>query len=173
MIVMWIFGYGSLIWRPDFDFVERRPCVVAGYKRRFYQGSEDHRGTPESPGRVVTLLPDDAEETVGVAYRLDGSEASILRQLDYREKNGYCRLNVMCRSDAGTFEALTYIATVENEAYLGPAPLDEMAAQISVSEGPSGMNRDYLFALANALRDLSVDDSHVFELEAAVRQRGQ
>ena len=62
-----------------------------------------------------------------------------------------------------------YIAPTDNFAYLGPAPLDDMARQIATSHGPSGSNRDYLLALADALRALNAHDEHVFELESAVR----
>ncbi|MAT85184.1 MAG: hypothetical protein CMD39_12940 [Gammaproteobacteria bacterium] len=69
----------------------------------------------------------------------------------------------------GYLDAVVYIAPTDNFAYLGPAPLDDMARQIATSHGPSGSNRDYLLALADALRALNAHDEHVFELESAVR----
>ena len=72
---VWVFGYGSLIWNPNINFAEHRNCCIKGYTRRFWQGSNDHRGTPEKPGRVVTLVAEDehgqfgdALFTWGVAY---------------------------------------------------------------------------------------------------------
>jgi cation transport regulator ChaC len=67
---------------------------------------------------------------------------------------------------------VVYIAATDNHAYLGPAPLPEMAQQIATSTGPSGANLDYLLQLAEALRLIEADDPHVFELEAAVRRYG-
>ena len=75
MADLWVFGYGSLIWNPNIKFAEQRNCCIKGYTRRFWQGSNDHRGTPEKPGRVVTLVAEDehgqfgdALFTWGVAY---------------------------------------------------------------------------------------------------------
>ena len=88
----WLFGYGSLLWRPEFPFLEQRPARLYGWVRRFWQGSHDHRGVPEAPGRVVTLIADAAGYTDGLAFRLpaDG-RAQLLAALDHREKNGYER----------------------------------------------------------------------------------
>src|SRR5581483_11846825 len=66
---MWIFAYGSLIFRPDFPWIERRRAFVRGWARRFWQGSPDHRGVPEAPGRVVTLVARDGF-CGGCAYRI-------------------------------------------------------------------------------------------------------
>ena len=166
----WVFGYGSLIWNPSFDFINKRPAQVHGYTRRFWQGSHDHRGTPEAPGRVVTLVPAVGESCMGMAYLIDAEVVeAVFEHLDYREKNGYERFeeNFYFQDDT-TAKGLIYIAPQDNFAYLGDAPQAEIAAQINASVGPSGLNRDYLLELAEALRGLGADDDHVFELESLV-----
>ena len=166
----WLFGYGSLIWRPDFAFRERRIARVNGWTRRFWQGSHDHRGLPHAPGRVVTLVPDPQQSCEGVAYLIEREVAEqAFAYLDHREKNGYARHAVQLHFDTGdSAHGLVYIATKDNHAYLGPASLDCMAAQIRASHGPSGSNREYLVRLADALREIGADDAHVFELERMV-----
>jgi cation transport regulator ChaC len=169
----WVFGYGSLIWRPDFAFLDRQPARLQGWTRRFWQGSHDHRGTPQAPGRVVTLVADAASCCDGVAYLIDAAvRERVFDALDVREQNGYQRYDVTLRLGAvgEPVAGLVYIAPLDNSAFLGPAPLDVMARHIGSSAGPSGHNVEYLLELADALRALGADDAHVFELEAAVRR---
>ncbi|MCC5884444.1 MAG: gamma-glutamylcyclotransferase [Halomonas sp.] len=159
---LWLFGYGSLIWKAEFAFHERRPAHIEGWARRFWQGSHDHRGTPGAPGRVATLVEAPGSICHGMAYRID---ADVLGPLDVREKNGYLREQVTLHfADGARTEGLIYLATEDNAAFLGDAPLDEMAYQIAAAHGPSGLNRDYLLNLAAALEDLGAQDKHVFEL---------
>src|SRR5690606_30749717 len=131
---LWLFGYGSLIWRPAFAYVERRPAVVAGWERRFWQGSTDHRGVPHAPGRDVAPLPAPAGRCVGVVYRVDAAEAdAVLAALDHREQGGYTRVDLraeLLQPDGERVPAVTYVATHGNRNWLGEAPLGEIARQI-------------------------------------------
>ena len=67
---VWLFGYGSLIYKADFPFINRQPAFITGWARRFWQGSHDHRGTPEQPGRVVTLIECAGHRCDGMAYQI-------------------------------------------------------------------------------------------------------
>lgn len=155
--------------------MERRRARLQGWARRFWQGSHDHRGLPDDPGRVVTLIPDADGHCDGMAYLVQREVVvETFEALDHREKNGYQRVEVELELVDGPngsplTPGIVYIATTDNHAFLGPAPLPEMAAQIRTCEGPSGRNIDYLMDLARALRELDADDPHVFELEAAFR----
>jgi glutathione-specific gamma-glutamylcyclotransferase len=160
---VWLFGYGSLIFKADFPYIERRPASIVGWSRRFWQGSHDHRGTETAPGRVVTLVQDPGAVCHGMAYLVTPEEFA---HLDHREKNGYLRLATdISFEDGGSVEGLVYIATHENAAYLGPATEREIARQIATARGPSGPNSEYLLELAKALRELGKSDAHVFEIE--------
>lgn len=165
---VWLFAYGSLIYKIDFPFLERKPAMIHDWSRRFWQGSHDHRGTPEAPGRVVTLIPEMGAVCGGMAYRVS---APVFEYLDHREKNGYVRLSTLIRFHDGSHCAgLVYIATACNPAFLGEASVADIAQQIAVSQGPSGQNRDYLLLLAQSLRELGYVDQHVFDLEQQLQR---
>lgn len=168
---LWVFGYGSLIWRPGFPHREAHPAGVRGWARRFWQGSHDHRGTPEAPGRVVTLVEAAQGTCHGRVFRVAARDrAAVLALLDHREKNGYERTRLDVELPEGrSVRALTYVAPPRNPAFLGPAELHEMARHIAASRGPSGPNPDYLFELTAALRRGGIHDEHVEALDAAVR----
>ncbi|OIW35491.1 ChaC-domain-containing protein [Coniochaeta ligniaria NRRL 30616] len=191
----WLFGYGSLIWKPPPHFDRRIPGWVTGYVRRFWQVRTYHRGTPTAPGRVVTLIsrsywstlsdphpspPDD--KVWGVAYRIEPAHvASVKEYLDIREINGYTihytpfhpasELHPGETKKEGPIKTLVYIGTPENDQFVGPQDPQELAEHIYRSRGPSGLNRDYLWGLERSLDELSPEsgDEHVRDLAERVR----
>ncbi len=166
----WVFGYGSLIYKVDFPYLRRETASITGWARRFWQGSHDHRGTPDAPGRVVTLIPSPGATCQGVAYRI---QHAVFEHLDHREKNGYQRREVAIsfNNAAPDEHGIVYVADEDNHAFLGPLQsVQAVAEHIHRSHGPSGSNADYLLQLADALRDLGEQDSHVFELESALME---
>ena len=166
----WLFGYGSLIWRPDFEYISCRVAWVDGWSRRFWQGSHDHRGVPEAPGRVATLVPAEGARCGGMAFEIAAANVdNIFAALDYREKNGYDRFQAPLYFESSATEStvagIFYNATDTNPAFLGEESIGNIAAQIAQSQGPSGSNAEYLHKLAQALRHLQIEDAHVFEIE--------
>jgi cation transport regulator ChaC len=87
-MVLWVFGYGSLVWKAGFEYDKRIIGYIKGYRRVFHQASTDHRGTKEYPGRTVTLEPKEGAITWGAVYRISGhdEESLVLSYLDLRER---------------------------------------------------------------------------------------
>jgi hypothetical protein len=135
----WIFAYGSLIWRVDFEYLESRPASINHWARRFWQGSTDHRGIPDAPGRVVTLIEARGETCWGKAYRLNpNSRDQVLAHLDHREKGGYDYRTIVERGvpypTKGTLDRLTVKATYDGQSQLGIA-IFEIGEQYKKSRG--------------------------------------
>ncbi|KAE8286992.1 Glutathione-specific gamma-glutamylcyclotransferase 1 [Larimichthys crocea] len=172
---LWIFGYGSLVWKPDFKYKRSKVGYIQGYKRRFWHGDNFHRGNDELPGRVVTLIEDDDASTWGVAFEVTGSQVEeSLKYLNVRETvcGGYKTQMVDFFAEDGSqppVQALLYIATTDNPLYLGPASPEEIGTQIAICRGKTGHNLEYLLRLAEFMRKScpQVEDSHLFSIEAA------
>ena len=169
----WIFGYGSLIWRPNFDFQDRQHAKIDGWGRRFYQGSPDHRGTPEKLGRVATLIPTPQEECYGIAYAIDSrKQDQIFQYLDMREQGGYDLIETDIQLlNGNTVRGYLYTANEENPFYLGPSSIEAMASQILSSYGPSGTNLEYFIKLYEALILFAPCETHLTELYQEICNR--
>ena len=161
--MVWVFGYGSIIWKPDFPFSRSLSCYAKGYKRVWWQGSTDHRGVPGAPGRTVTLEERPGSIVWGRAFEIEADdwEGGVREDLAVREKqyDTLRKLDLHARGSSGSEEivavrgALTWIATPRSENYLGPLPMEELASQIATSRGPSGPNSEFLLSLAGPRAD--------------------
>ncbi|TNM95529.1 glutathione-specific gamma-glutamylcyclotransferase 1-like [Takifugu flavidus] len=173
---LWIFGYGSLVWKPGFAYKRSKVGHITGYKRRFWHGDEFHRGDKIKPGRVATLVQDPEACTWGVAYEVSSSEIEgSLQYLHTREVllGGYIITKLQFfpkEKDQEPLLALVYIATSDNPMYLGPASDTDIANQITTCRGSSGHNIEYLVRLAEFMRLCcpEVEDEHLFSIEATV-----
>eukprot|EP00892_Ulva_mutabilis_P004320 jgi/Ulvmu1/225/UM001_0229.1 len=177
----WVFGYGSIVFRPGFTPGEKVSGCIHGWKRMMYQNSTDHRGVPGKPGRTATIIPEDGSSTWGIAFKLpeDTEERrKALRELEWREKQYDQKVFTDVFDEAGNVlvaGALIYVATSDtskNVNWGGPRSDAQLAKQIFHARGPSGPNYEYLFGMAQGLRDIGehAHDDHIFGLETLVRE---
>lgn len=163
---LWVFGYGSLIWRPAMQYQLAVNATALHWARRFWQGSHDHRGTIDAPGRVLTLVPKRDALCAGRVFQIAEEHVNkTLDELDYREKNGYERQWLDVSTDEfGIIKALTYIAPENNPAWLGDESIQAIAKQIYYAHGPSGANKDYVWELHDALTKDGIHDAHITQV---------
>jgi len=157
---LWVFGYGSLMWRPGFDFVERQLAWLRGYHRALCIYSHVHRGTPERPGLVLGL--DRGGSCRGVAFRVEAAKAdATVAYLRAREQvtSVYVERRVRVQLDDGRdVEALTYVVDRRHVQYAGKLPLDKILRYVRAGIGQSGDNPAYVLNTHRHLAELSLRD---------------
>jgi glutathione-specific gamma-glutamylcyclotransferase len=162
----WVFGYGSLMWRPGFAYEEAQHARLVGFRRCFCIYSVHHRGTPERPGMVLGLDRGGACE--GIAYRIAGTDfPAVARYLRGRELiNGVYREAIvpvqLTTGQRNEVLALAFIVEQRHPSYAGRLPLAVQARLIRAGCGKSGANLDYLI---NTLRHLAAIDIRERDLE--------
>jgi cation transport protein ChaC len=171
----WVFGYGSLLWNPEFEYIESVPAVLTGFARSFCMWSIHHRGSIDVPGLVLALDAQPAATCQGVAFRI-GPEFAQKSLADLRERelvsSAYTEHSVSLRtSDARDLKALAYVIDPLHAQYTGSLSLDDQADIIAKATGGRGPNSEYLFNTASHLVELGMEDHDLTELSAKVRQR--
>lgn len=167
---LWVFGYGSLIWRPGFDFVERVEARLVGAHRSLCVYSFVHRGTPERPGLVLGL--DQGGACRGMAYRVAGDKrAETIAYLRAREQATMVYReavrSVWLRGDPERrVSALCYMVDRGHAQYAGRLTLEQQLHHVRQGHGRSGANRDYVLATVSALEELGLRETELHLLAA-------
>lgn len=167
---LWVFGYASLIWRPEFDADEQRPAVVHGWHRALEMRSRVNRGTPECPGLVFALVP--GGSCRGMAYRIGRSRAAAeLERLWAREMptGVYDPKWLTCRTAQGPARALAFTLSRRSPAHTGPLSDPQMVEVLRCAAGRFGSTLDYLLETARSLRHCGIRDRDVERLVTLAR----
>jgi len=168
---LWVFGYGSLMWRPGFEFEERADALIHGLHRALCVRSFVHRGTRQQPGLVLGL--DQGGACRGVAFRVTAARrAETLAYLREREQvtSVYIEIWPTARlADGRRVRALAYRADHRHEQYCPPLAHDDLLATIRAGVGASGANPDYVLATQDHLEELGIHDPTLTWLARALR----
>lgn len=170
----WIFGYGSLMWRPGFDFLRSEPARVHGYHRSLCVYSHVHRGTPERPGLVLGL--DRGGSCHGMAFEITSEKwnetIAYLRAREqvtsvYLEK----RKSVSLLMSGTTVEAVTYVVDRAHRQYAGVLSDDALEQHVRLGEGVSGHCTDYVMNTLSHLHEMKIHDPALERLAKRLRSQ--
>jgi len=168
----WVFGYGSLMWRPGFDYLEARPALLRGYHRAFCIKSTHYRGTPEKPGLVLGL--DRGGACRGRVFRISAAKAqAVARYLHEREMitGVYDPRWRNIETPRGSVRAVAYVADRRHPQYVGKLSERCILEMILGGVGVSGSNRDYLARTVRHLDELGIADGPLHRLQRLVKAR--
>lgn len=170
---LWVFGYASLIWRPEFEAAERRPAWVGGWHRALRMRSRINRGTPEVPGLVFALLP--GGSCRGVAYRVPRPrvEAELERLWAREMPTGvYDPRLVPTRTPEGPVRALTFTLSRRSPACLPPLDDATLLDILRTARGRYGTTLEYLVETAGALHACGIQDREITRLMNVAQRAG-
>ncbi len=168
MADMWVFGYGSLMWRPGFKFVERQPALMLRAHRSLCIYSVIHRGTWKQPGLVLGL--DAGGVCEGVAFRIPSYEARQTRNYLRKREQG---LNVyqekiypvqLLDGSHRTIRAISFFVNRTHPHYAGALSLQRQAYLVRKGKGQSGRNVDYVLNTSRHLHELGINDQRLDRL---------
>ena len=166
---IWVFGYGSLIWKPELDFTERRDALVHGFHRRFCMWTKIGRGSPECPGLVLAL--DNGGSTKGVIFRIPAAIAPQELDILWRREmmaDSYRPVWLRAKTENGPIKALSF-AIRRNRPVFAPRMADDKVAEIIYrASGFVGPCKDYLHNTQKALIAAGIYDKQMMRLSQLV-----
>ncbi len=169
----WLFASGSLIWKPDFDFVDHTPATLPGWHRSFCLRITRWRGTPEMPGLMMAI--DRGGSCRGIAYRLPPENIAgqivrlLRREITYKPPGNEPRWHSVI-GNSGRLRALAFTASRTNPAYSPRIPEDEVVRTLARAAGHWGSGAEYLFNTVNHLDEFGIRDRNLWRLQKLVAE---
>lgn len=170
---LWVFGYASLMWRPEFHAIEQRAARIHGFHRALQMRSRVNRGSPEHPGLVFALVP--GGSCTGLAYRIEHHRAEEeLRRLWIREMptGVYDPRWLTCQTAHGSVTALAFTLSRQSPNYTGMLDEDTLLTIFRHARGRYGSTLDYVLETARCLRQRGIRDASVERHLALARRHG-
>lgn len=170
---LWVFAYGSLIWNPEFEFLESLSATANGWHRSFCLKLTRWRGTRELPALMLAL--DRGGRCKGIVYRLPKQDhfgqlgLLMRREIDANPPTNVPRW-ISVKTDRGTVRALAFIATPSGNAYAGRQPLEKVAQVLARAAGHWGSAAQYLFRTVSMLEERGIRDRNMWRMQNLVAQ---
>lgn len=171
---LWVFGYGSLMWRPGFEYEESSVGMLEGFHRSLCIYSHVYRGTPDKPGLVLGL--DDGGHSMGRVFRVaPDRREDVIAYLREREQVTMVYLEhygdvTLLDGSGRQVRAVTYIADQKHEQYAGKLSLDEQVRFVLQGHGKAGPNIDYVTNTVDHLKEIEIDDPELFNLDDLLKK---
>lgn len=165
---MWVFGYGSLIWKTEFDFLYKKEAILKKYERDFCIITEHHRGNKNFKGLVLGLVYNNNTQCKGIAYKICETKINSIRKyLRNREllEDSYIEKFIEIEIDNKKEIALTYITNIESKLYNSTLTDKEKARIIKHAYGHSGKNIDYYNNTILNLKSIGIKDEKIFNIK--------
>ena len=162
---LWIFGYGSLIWRPEFECIEQRPATLTGYHRALCLWSRINRGTPEVPGLVFGL--ERGGSCQGMVFKVASRQVPETFEAVWKREmstGAYLPSWLGCHTSLGEVPALSFVIDQNGPAYVQEPPEDDLVDIILRAHGTYGSCLDYVAQTAIALKAAGICDEHLTRL---------
>lgn len=169
---IWLFGYGSLMWNPCIEYLDRQPALLHGHHRSFCLRAPTGRGSPECPGLMLAL--ERGGSCRGIAYRIAAELADAEFDIVWNREmvsGAYLARLVTIRTPLGARRAATFVVNRSHSRYLPGIAPEQAAAMIADAEGWLGRCSDYLFSTVAHLDQLGVRDGTLHQLQRLVEAR--
>ena len=169
---VWVFGYGSLIWKPEFDFIEQLPALLPGHHRALCLWSRINRGTPELPGLVFGL--EAGGECHGMAFRIAAEAVFPIFETLWRREmatGAYHPSWIDCQTPQGPVQALAFVIDRTGPAYVPEPPEEALIEIVLRASGIYGSCLEYVTQTADALEAVGIHDARLTALVTRLKDR--